>query len=92
MIVNKVNLEDFKDDIDPKNETTVFELVRVASVHSHDALVELDKLLNNHGVETEFLSDGTYIEYSNTGDIYCMTIVFVDGKLMLASLAEYLVI
>lgn len=90
MIVNKGNLEDFKDDIDPKNETTVSELVMAASEHSYDALVELDKLLNNHGVETEFLSDGSQIEYSNTGDIYTMTIVLIDGELKLACLADYL--
>ena len=50
-------------------------------------LERLDKILNNHGVESicerdDFRGDSA-ISYSNAGDTYDTTLLYVKGKLMI---------
>ena len=40
----------------------------------------IDEVLDNHGVEGFKTSKGDYVEYSNTGDSYALTVVYYRNK------------
>jgi superfamily II RNA helicase len=81
-------LSELKDELDPKNETTEEALIAACVDNSYETLIELDKLLNNHGVETIRLN-GSELCYSNTGDSYALTVCLFQGKLEFKCFADY---
>jgi hypothetical protein len=88
MLVNEIKIKAYKDELDPKNETTVEQLINEID-DSYEALERLDKLLNNHGVETITLGNGQDFSYSNTGFIYSTTFVLYNGRLRISTYSSY---
>lgn len=87
-VVNIKNLREYKDKIDPKNNCTITELNAIFNnkqLNDDEKFIQFDKLLGNHGIESVLLENNKLVEYSNTGDIFTMTIIKFNDKLRFAS-------
>ena len=73
-----VNGEVDNDELFPKTSRWVKSCYNEPTFHEK-AFSAIDEVLENHGVEAVRLQNGDWLEYSNTGDTYALTVVFFRG-------------